>query len=110
MEYYNGVKVDGMEDLCIYLKHFAYPCRYSDTMPRFGRDISQLSMISNLVMNFFYENHKHCLENLCQGLFFPLNLQLYADGIPGKGHLCIIVGVLLTEQYALFVDHRKCRE
>ena len=85
MEYYNGVKVDGMEDLCIYLKHFAYPCRYSDTMPRFGRDISQLSMISNLVMNFFYENHKHCLENLCQDLFFPLNLQLYADGIPGKG-------------------------
>ena len=39
MKCYNGVKVDGMEVLYIYLKHFAYPWRYFEIMPRFGRDI-----------------------------------------------------------------------
>ena len=71
--------------LCIYLKRFAYPSRYSDIIPRFGRDIPQLSMISNLIMNFIYENHKHCLENLGQDLISPLNLQLYAGSINAKG-------------------------
>ena len=32
---YNGTKVDGIESLCIYLKRFAYLCRYSDTISRF---------------------------------------------------------------------------
>ena len=79
-------------------------------MRRFVRDISQLSMISILVMNFIYENHEHRLENLGQDLLSPLNLQLYTDSIHAKGDLRIIVGVLLTEQYNLVVDHRKCRE
>ena len=84
LECYNGVKVEGMEALCIYLKRFAYSCQYSDIIPRFGKDIPQLSMISNLVMNFIYENHKHRLENLGLDLFYPLNLQLYADSIHAK--------------------------
>jgi hypothetical protein len=25
---YNGLKVDNIEGLCIFLKRFAYPCRY----------------------------------------------------------------------------------
>ena len=29
MKCYHGVIVDGMETSCIYLKRFAYPCRYS---------------------------------------------------------------------------------
>ena len=33
MKCYNGVKFEGIEALCIYLKRFAYPCRYSDIMP-----------------------------------------------------------------------------
>ena len=53
-------------------------------MPQFGQDIPQLSMISNLVMNFIYENHKHRLENLGQDLLSPLNLQLFADSIHAK--------------------------
>ena len=85
MKCYNGVKVDGIEALCIYLKLCAYPCRYSDIMPRFGRDIPQLSMMSNLVINFIYEKRKHCLKNLGQDLLSPLNLQLYADSIHAKG-------------------------
>ena len=74
-----------MEALCIHLKRFVYPCRCSDIMPRFGRDIPQLSTMPNLVMNFIYENHKHRHENLGQDLLSPLNLQLYSDSIHAKG-------------------------
>ena len=38
MKCYNGVKVDGMEALRIYLNRFAYLSQYSDIMSRFGRD------------------------------------------------------------------------
>ena len=33
----NGTKVSGLEGLCILLKRFTYPCRYSDLIPRFAR-------------------------------------------------------------------------
>ena len=92
-----------MEALCIYLKHFAYPCCYPGIMCRFGRGILQLFMISNLVMNFINENHKYRLENLGQDLLLQTIFMQ-------KGYLRIIVGVLLTEQYALFADHRNCNE
>ena len=51
---YNGTKVNGIEGLCIYLKRFAYPCRYSDMMPRFGRSAQELCLVSNWVMNYIY--------------------------------------------------------
>ena len=57
----------------------------ADILSQFGRDIPQLSTISNLVMNFIYENHKHRLENLSQDLLSPLNLQLHAGSIHKKG-------------------------
>ena len=34
---YNGVKVTGIEGLCILLKRYSYPNRYLDLIPRFGR-------------------------------------------------------------------------
>ena len=36
MKCYNGLKVDGKEFLCIYLKHFVYSCRYSYNIAQFG--------------------------------------------------------------------------
>ena len=36
---YNRTKVDGIEGLCIFLKRFAYPCRYSDMIPHFSRSV-----------------------------------------------------------------------
>ena len=47
---YNRLVVDGIEALCIFLKRFAYPCRYSDMLPRFARPVPQLCMISSQVM------------------------------------------------------------
>ena len=47
----NGVVADSVEALCICLKRLSYPCRYAELIPRFGRPIPQLCMISNRVIN-----------------------------------------------------------
>ena len=52
---YNGVKVTGIEGLCILLKRCSYPYRYLGLTPRFGRPVPQFCMIVNHVMNFIYE-------------------------------------------------------
>ena len=83
---YNRVVVDKIEALCIFLKRFAYPsCRYSDIMSCFGRPVPQLSMISNMVMDFIYENFRHLLQNFNQPWLSPQNLKTYADTIHDKG-------------------------
>ena len=35
----NGLKFDAVEGICIFLKRFAYPCRYLDMIPRFARAV-----------------------------------------------------------------------
>ena len=50
----NKTICDGVEGLCIMLKRFAYPCRYSDMIPIFGRYVPELSMISNEVVDWMY--------------------------------------------------------
>ena len=46
---------DGTEALCITLRRFAYPCKYSDLIPRFGHPVAELSMLCNLVMDTIYQ-------------------------------------------------------
>lgn len=43
---------DGIEGLCMLLKRVAYPCRYSDMIPRFGRPVSVISLVTNQVLNY----------------------------------------------------------
>ena len=62
----NGVVVDNVEGLCIALKRFAYPCRYVDLIPRFGRPISQLCMVSNLVVDHIIDRFGYLLTSLEQ--------------------------------------------
>ena len=50
---------DAIEALCITLRRFAYPCKYSDLIPRFGRPVPELSMICNLVMDTICQEHSH---------------------------------------------------
>lgn len=82
---YNRIKVSGIEALCIFLKRFAYPCRYSDIMPRFGRPIPQLSMISNQIMDHIYGNFKNLLQDLNHPWLSPNHLQSYANAVYNKG-------------------------
>ena len=82
---YNRIVADGIEALCIFLKRFAYPCRYADMLPRFARPVPQLCMISNEIMNFIYETQHHRLRSFDQLWLSPENLQNYADVIHAKG-------------------------
>ena len=82
---YNRVVVDGIEALCIFLKRFAYPCRYSDMLPRFARPVPQLCMTSNQMMNFIYQTQNHRLRSFNQPWLSQANLQNYADVIHAKG-------------------------
>ena len=76
---------DGIETLCIYLKRFAYPCRYADMLPRFARPVPQLCMISNEIMNSIYETQHHHLRSFDQPWLSPENLQNYTDVIHARG-------------------------
>ena len=40
---------DKLEGSCISLRRMSFPCRYSDMIPRFGRPVPELSMITNKV-------------------------------------------------------------
>ena len=90
---YNRIVADGIEALCIFLKRFAYPCRYADMqicryadmLPRFARPVPQFCMISNEIMNFIYETQHHRLRSFDQLWLSPENLQNYADVIHAKG-------------------------
>ena len=78
---YNETKVDGIESLCISLKQFAYPCRYSDMISRFGRPVPEVCLLSNHVMNFVYGRWGNLLKTMNQQWLAPVNLQPFADTI-----------------------------
>ena len=42
------------EALCLLLRRFAYPCRYEDLVPRFGRPVPQLRMVVSETMDLLY--------------------------------------------------------
>eukprot|EP00795_Rhopilema_esculentum_P014961 gene14961-biopygen856 len=81
----NGVVVDEIEALCIALKRFAYPCRLADLIPRFGRRVSQLCMVVNLLIDHIFDRFGYLLANLNQPLLSRHNLKVYADAIHQKG-------------------------
>ena len=76
-----GTIFGGLEGLCTLLRRLAYPCRYSDLLQRFGRSVPELSMISNTVMNYIYENHQQRLTNWNQTFLNPAKLEEYAQAI-----------------------------
>ena len=82
---YNRLVVDGSEAMCVFLKRFAYPCRYSDIVSRFGRPVPQYSIITNQIMDSIYNNFHHLLENMNQPWLRPGNLELFCEVIHNKG-------------------------
>ena len=59
---YNGAVVDSVEALCIFLRRVAYPYRYGDLVSRFARPVTQLSMITNLIVSEIYDRFGHLLR------------------------------------------------
>ena len=78
-------KADGKEALCMLLKRFAYPCRYSDMVPRFGRPVPVLSMVTNEVLDYIYTVHSHRIINWNPTVLNPAALQTYAQAISRRG-------------------------
>ena len=74
----NGTICDGTEGLCIVLKRFAYPCRYSDMIAIFG-------MISNQVTDWIYNTHGHKVTLWNHGILNPPLIATYADAVHSKG-------------------------
>ena len=76
---------DKLEGLCILLRRMSFPCRYSDMIPRFGRPVPELSMITNKVMDYIYDVHGHKLYQWNQEILNPHCFDIYTDAIANKG-------------------------
>jgi hypothetical protein len=75
----------GLEALCILLKRFAYPVRYCDMVPMFGRSVPELCKITLYAINHIYNNHSFRLQSWNQPFLSPENLESYANAIHVKG-------------------------
>ena len=76
---------DKLEGLSLLLRRTAYPCRYSDLIPRFGRPVPELSMITNCVIDHLYNSHGHRITQWNRQILNPPLLQTYADAIAEQG-------------------------
>ena len=82
---YNGMVFDKEEASCIFVKKFAYLCRYQDLMLRFGQKaVSQLSMISNQVQSIIYENWGFLMRNMNQNWLSRRMFELFAEVVHTK--------------------------
>ena len=81
----NRSKFSGLETCCVFLKRFADPYCYSDLVPRFGRPVPEVCMMSNYVMNMLHENFYHLLHSFHKPLLSQQNLELYAHAVHDKG-------------------------
>ena len=76
---------DKTEALCMLLKRAAYPCRYNDMIPYFGRPVPEISMITNTVIDYLYDTHGHRVTQWNNQFFAPDKLEVYAESIRQKG-------------------------
>ena len=76
---------DGMEGLCMLLRRLANPCRYSDLIPRFGRPVPEISMITAKVAHFIYESHGRRIMEWNDDILNTDCLERYAAVIHVKG-------------------------
>ena len=81
----NGTVASGMEGLLMLLKRFAYPCRLSDMIPRFGRSVPEISLILAEVTDHIYRTNGHLLQDLIQPWLEPQQLESFARAIHRRG-------------------------
>ena len=71
-----GSVADGMEALCMLLKRL---------VPRFGRPIPVLSMVTNQVLDFIYDTHGRRILQWNHDLLNPRSLEQYTYAVSRKG-------------------------
>ena len=82
---YKGSYCQGLEALCILLKRLAYPVRYCDMVPRFGRSVPDLCKIYHLMLNHIYDNFSYLLQQWDTPFLSQELLQSYANAVHAKG-------------------------
>jgi len=82
---YQGTTCSSVEGLCLLLRRLAYPCRYVDLIPLFGRSKAELSIICNLVLDFIYAEHSHLLNNFLAPWMSRRSLTAYCQAIYDHG-------------------------
>ena len=73
------------EALCLLLRRFAYPCRYEDLVPRFGRPFPQLSMVVSETMDLLFARFGNLFSRLNQPWLSQANLVDFSQSIYRKG-------------------------
>ena len=82
---YNRSIFNGIECFCVFLKRYAYPCRYGDMVPHFGRPVPELCLMSNEIMDLIYNRFNYLLRDFNQSWLAPANLEIFANAIHLKG-------------------------
>ena len=80
-----GTACKDIEALCILLKRLAFPTRYSDMTPMFGRNMTETCLIYNKMIDHIYAQHAHRLNDWNQPMLTSAQLKLYANAIHQKG-------------------------
>ena len=83
--FYNDLRIDLVEALCILLKRLAYPNRYSDMISRFGRPVPHLRMIINQMMDKIDSEFGHLRRDLNQPWLSADSLIMFDDVTDAKG-------------------------
>lgn len=73
------------EALCLLLRRFAFPCRYEDLVPRFGRPVPQLCMVVSEMMDILYARFGQLFSGINQPWLSQANLVDFAEAIYNKG-------------------------
>ena len=68
----NGTTAFADEGLCMLLRRLAYPCRYSDMIPRFGRIKPEIGLIVHTVLRYICTQFEHFLSSFQQEWLHPL--------------------------------------
>ena len=71
--------------LHIFLKRFAYPCRYSDIIQRCGLSVPELCLMSNTILDEIFDDHFHFLRDFLQIWLSPPNLELFSEKVLAEG-------------------------
>ena len=76
---------EGLEGLCILLKRFGFPGRFSYIIPIFGRPVPELCTINNTAIDWVYNHHRHRIMDWNPNVLSPIQLENYAEAVFNKG-------------------------
>ena len=111
-----GTIYEGLEDLCILLKRFAFPGQFSYVIPIFGRPVPELCTINNSVIDWVYNHHRHRIMDWNPNVLSPIQLENYAEAVFNKGAAlrnCFVGGTVRPisrpdeKQRAVYNGHKR---